>query len=393
MTSQKNITCSSNSEDKTKKLEISNPSAVKSFGRVLQCFSKVTEFISLRLKQDSLTVHSLSTGRSVGMECTFVSSFFQSFPCGAANNTFSSSWTDTEVITVSSKHLLTVFRTLSTIQSLQMCINSSSSKLVLFAVSQSKIRKTYSIPLEQNVVSRVVYSIATCSCRLSARPKMLQELFSNFENKLEELQMVADKRKLWFFSSDKTRLSTRKSVRFRTCVSVDATEFDEYWVHWKEQAIRLGFPFAVLRQALELAEQLNALFYIHFDQAGVPMILAIRIRGECLLDIDFVVSTRKLSLEETNHFDKENFSRNEEIRMKDNASSNTIDLKPYVPLHDESIHLFSSNTGGSCPLDFSPVGNNSASGENGRYNADFDEHHRKTASEEEEEEFVEGTPP
>ncbi|GJQ14956.1 hypothetical protein GpartN1_g6747.t1 [Galdieria partita] len=378
-------------------LELSYGPSIKSLGRVIQCFSKLTEFISLRLKQDSLTVHSLSTGKSIGMECTFLSSFFQSFQILPVGSSVSSKLQDIEVLTVSTKNLSAVFRMLSNIQWLQLHLKMHPSNLLIVAVSQSKLRKSYTIPLEQNVVSRVVYSIATCSCRLSARPKMFQDLLHNFESKLEELKLIADKKRLYFYSSDRTRLVTRKSIRFRTVVAVDAVEFDEYWIHsLNEESIQLGFPFAVFRHALELAEQLNASFYVHFDQAGTPMILAIRTRGEYLLDIDFILSTRKLSQEEQSHLDTSSLTEKEHFT----ANSKDSNLQ-YIPLRDESIHLFSSNSysNGADSLHVSgnlPTGVSLARERLNDSNLHLDiqtELNNNNEEEEEEEEYVEGTPP
>jgi hypothetical protein len=391
MTSPSTKTTSKN-ESTLALLELSNGAAIKSLGRVIQCFSKLTEFISLRLKQDSLTVHSLSTGKSIGMECTFMSSFFQSFQIFSLSSSSSSRLQDIEVITVSTRNLLLVFRTLSSIQWLQFHLRMHPSNLLIVAVSQAKLRKSYMIPLEQNLVSRVVYSIATCSCRLSARPKIFQDLFQNFETKLEELKLIADKKRMYFYSSDRTRLVTRKSIRFRTAVAVDATEFDEYWINSRNEAsISLAFPFPVLRHALELAEQLNASFYIHFDRAGSPMILAIRTRGECLLDVDFILSTRKLSQEEQRHMDTSSLTDKEYLTT---TTPNKDSNHDYVPLGDESIHLFSSNS-------YSVGGFDSFSRTN-LTTAVTLAHGQQQAplniqltgqDEEEEEEYVEGTPP
>ncbi|EME27672.1 uncharacterized protein Gasu_48160 [Galdieria sulphuraria] len=377
-------------------LELSSGAAIKSLGRVVQCFSKLTEFVSLRLKQDSLTVHSLSTGKSIGMECTFLSSFFQSFQTFPVGYPVSSKLQEIEVLTVSTKNLSAVFRMLSNIHWLQLHLKLHPSNLLIVTVSQSKLRKCYTIPLEQNVVSRVVYSIATCSCRLSARPKMFQDLLHNFESKLEELKMIADKKRLYFYSSDRTRLVTRKSIRFHTLVAVDATEFDEYWIHsLDEDSIQLGFPFAVFRHALELAEQLNASFYVHFDQAGTPMILAIRTRGECLLDIDFILSTRKLSQEEQSHMNTSSLTEKEHFIS--NLSPSKDSNNHYVPLRDESTHLFSSNSYsvGVDSFHFSrnlSMGGSFMRGQQSENNW-IQTEVNSNSEEDEKEEYVEGTPP
>lgn len=383
---------SSRNDNSVAVLELSNSSAIKALGRVIQCFSKLTEFISLRLKQDSLTVHSLSTGKSIGMECTFMSSFFQSFQILSTGPSVSSKLQDIEVVTVSTKNLLIVFRMLSNIQRLQLHLRMHPSNLLIVVVSQSKLRKLYNIPIEQSVISRVVYSIATCTCRLSARPKMFQDLFHNFESTLEELKMIADKKRLYFYSSDRTRLVTRKSVRFRTVVTVNAMEFDEYWIHSLEtESIQLGFPFAVFRHALELAEQLNASFYVHFDQSGSPMILAVRTRGECLLDIDFILSTRKLSQEEQSYMDTHLLADKEQLitnLCKDSGQE-------YTPLRDESVHLFSSNSYSVGVDSFSVSRNLPFSAALARDNPiPFSTtRDNQQQQQEEEEEYVEGTPP
>ncbi|WAR01256.1 RAD9A-like protein [Mya arenaria] len=251
---------------------------IKVFGRGIHSLSKIGEELYLEPLEHGLALRTVNSSRSAYACFLFAPSFFIHYDDGAGDASSDDS-EDTLRCKIAMKSILTVFRSLSTMEkTVERCkikLNMKESRLVFQLYCRHGIVKTHNLAFIECETLQAVFSKDMSPNSLTASSKLLCDAVMNFQNNQEEITLIVNPEKIVIKNYVDDEPDPNKVMH--TNLSLEPDEFDNCQVGVDTEAI-LGF-----------AEVTTLPLTINFETAGRPIVFTID--SDSTFEGNFVLAT------------------------------------------------------------------------------------------------------
>ncbi|KAK7505982.1 hypothetical protein BaRGS_00002704 [Batillaria attramentaria] len=261
---------------------------LKVFGRAIHSLAKIGDELYFEPLEQGLTLRTVNSSRSAYACFLFFPSYFQHYDDGSRNCDSGDSEEEGLRCKLTMKSVMTVFRSLSTIEkTVERCKithNAREARLVFELHCRHGIVKTHNLAYIECETLQAIFSKDLCPNKLTAPAKLLCEAVVNFQTTQEEITLTLrpDNVSLKNYLEDEP--DPTKVVH--TELSLVPEEFDQYQVGVDTD---ITFCLKELRAILAFAETAGLPLNIHFETAGRPVTFCVD--GDQTFEASFVLAT------------------------------------------------------------------------------------------------------
>ncbi|XP_052261138.1 cell cycle checkpoint control protein RAD9A-like isoform X5 [Dreissena polymorpha] len=260
---------------------------MKVFGRAVHSLSKIGEELYIEALEHGLALRTVNSSRSAYACFLFTPTFFQHYDdgCGDAS---SQDRDDTLRCKIAMKSILTVFRSLATIEkTVERCkirLNMKDSRLVFQLYCRHGIVKTHNLAFIECETLQAVFAKDMCPNSLTAASKLLCDAVMNFQNTQEEITLIVSPQKIVLKNYVEDEPDPNKVMH--TNLSLEPEEFDNCQVGVDTE---VTFCLKELRAILAFSEVTTLPLTLTFETAGRPIVFTID--SDSTFEGNFVLAT------------------------------------------------------------------------------------------------------
>ncbi|KAL4223119.1 Cell cycle checkpoint control protein rad9b [Mactra antiquata] len=260
---------------------------IKVFGRAVHSLSKIGEELYIEPLDHGLALRTVNSSRSAYACFLFAPSFFQHYDDGVGDVSSQDS-DDTLRCKIAMKSILTVFRSLSTMEkTVERCkikLNMKDSRLVFQLYCRHGIVKTHNLAFIECETLQAVFSKDMCPNSLTACSKLLCDAVMNFQNNQEEVTLIVNPEKIVLKNYVEDEPDPTKVMH--TNLSLQPEEFDYCQIGVDTE---VTFCLKELRAILGFSEVTTLPVTLKFETAGRPIVFSID--SDSTFEGNFVLAT------------------------------------------------------------------------------------------------------
>ncbi|XP_048252561.1 cell cycle checkpoint control protein RAD9A-like isoform X2 [Haliotis rufescens] len=261
---------------------------LKVFGRAIHSLSKIGDELYIEPQEDGLALRTVNSSRSAYACFLFSPSFFQHYDDGSGLTSSEDSDEEGFRCKLGMKSILTVFRSLYTIEkTVERCkihLDSEESRLVFQLHCRHGIVKTHNLAFIECEQLQAVFSKDLCPNRLTAPSKLLCDVVVNFQHNQEEITLIVNPNKVALKNYTDDEQDQAKVVH--TELTLTPEEFDNCQVGVDTE---ITFCLKELRAILAFTEVTNLPLNIHFETPGRPVVFTVD--SDQTFEASFVLAT------------------------------------------------------------------------------------------------------
>ncbi|XP_067685988.1 cell cycle checkpoint control protein RAD9A-like [Haliotis asinina] len=261
---------------------------LKVFGRAIHSLSKIGDELYIEPMEEGLALRTVNSSRSAYACFLFSPSFFQHYDDGSGLSSSEDSDEDGFRCKLGMKSILTVFRSLYTIEkTVERCkihLDSDESRLVFQLHCRHGIVKTHNLAFIECEQLQAVFSKDLCPNRLTAPSKLLCDVVVNFQHNQEEITLIVNPNKVALKNYTDDEHDQTKVVH--TELTLTPEEFDNCQVGVDTE---ITFCLKELRAILAFTEVTNLPLNIHFETPGRPVVFTVD--SDQTFEASFVLAT------------------------------------------------------------------------------------------------------
>ncbi|KAK6191327.1 hypothetical protein SNE40_003046 [Patella caerulea] len=316
---------------------------IKVFGRAVHSLSKIGDELYVEPLEQGFALRTVNSTRSAYAYMLFSPSFFTHYDDGSALLKSNDSEDEGLRCKVNMKSMLTVFKSLSSIErSVERCkitLNTPEARLVFQLYCRHGIVKTHNLAFIECETLQAVFSKDLTPNRLTAHPKLLCDAVINFQNNQEEVTLIAKPDKISLKNYVDDEPDPKKVVL--TEMHLDPNEFDNCQLGVDTE---ITFCLKELRAILGFAEVISLPINMHFERAGRPIVISID--SDKTFEANFVLATLADCENQTTHTQSvsQNTSKHRMKSQSKQKRSNNSRVKSTAPSTSDRSNGFGNNT-------------------------------------------------
>ncbi|XP_046579415.1 cell cycle checkpoint control protein RAD9A-like [Haliotis rubra] len=241
---------------------------LKVFGRAIHSLSKIGDELYIEPMEEGLALRTVNSSRSAYACFLFSPSFFQHYDDGSGLSSSEDSDEDGFRCKLGMKSILTVFRSLYTIEkTVERCkihLDNDESRLVFQLHCRHGIVKTHNLAFIECEQLQAVFSKDLSPNRLTAPSKLLCDVVVNFQHNQEEITLIVNPNKV---------------------ALKNYTDDEQGMLQFGSECCEMVRPHAILA----FTEVTNLPLNIHFETPGRPVVFTVD--SDQTFEASFVLAT------------------------------------------------------------------------------------------------------
>lgn len=247
---------------------------IKVFGRAIHSLSRIGEELYIEPLEHGLALRTVNSSRSAYGCFLFSPTFFQHYDDGSGELNSQDSEEEALRCKIAMKSILTVFKSMSTIEKTvercQIKLNMKEARLVFQLYCKHGIVKTHNLAFIECETLQAVFSKEQCVNSLTAQAKLLCDAVVNFQTNQEEITLIVAPDKISLKNYVEEEPDPNKVMH--TVLNLDPDEFINCQIGVDSE---ITFCLKELRAILGFAEVIGIPLSLHFETAGKPIVLSI----------------------------------------------------------------------------------------------------------------------
>ncbi|KAG5513971.1 hypothetical protein PMAC_000593 [Pneumocystis sp. 'macacae'] len=282
---------------------------LKDFSKVLLCFSKIGDELSIEPRKNKVLLSSLNISKSAfGLITLDCSKFFEKYEYLPYESCKTSRTIQTLKCKVQIRLLLAIFkyRNLESRDTKNISVQKCELKLVppnnsevecrfiIRFLCKHNVLKTYKITYEQSQAMYAVCDKSSCKNKWRINSRIFKEYLDHFSTRAEELTLMIQNDKLLLTSFTEGIIHNKEILKqpIQTAILLDKRDFEE--IDFEEQTI-ITFPLKEFKAVVVLGDSMNTILNAYFNMGGEPILFEFE---KDALSIRFILATTSENTQE-----------------------------------------------------------------------------------------------